>query len=102
MDQNNKNNNEIDLSKEFKDSETNEFKNESLSSNNLFLPNTPKIIQWVIKYSGGLIKDEKQAYYVLIGFITIAIIISLFLVFGYNSNQPTSDIIPLNQFVPEQ
>lgn len=47
---------------------------------------TPKIIQWVIKYSGGLIKDETQANYVLIGFIALAIIFSLFLVFNNSSS----------------
>lgn len=40
-----------------------------------------KIVEWVIKHSGGLIKDENQANYVLIGFVAVAIIISLFLVF---------------------
>ena len=42
----------------------------------------PKIVQWVIKYSGGYVKDEKQASYVLIGFVAVAIIVSLFLIFG--------------------
>ena len=42
----------------------------------------PKIIQWVIKYSGGLIKNENQAGYVLFGFVAAAIIVSLFLFFG--------------------
>lgn len=36
----------------------------------------------MIKYSGGLVKDEKQANYVLLGFVALAIIISLFLFFG--------------------
>ena len=45
-------------------------------------PQSPKVIQWVMKYSGGLIKDEKQANYVLIGFAVLAIIISLFLFLG--------------------
>jgi len=43
---------------------------------------TPKIVKLIIKYSGGLIKDEKQANYVLIGFVTVTIVISLFLIFG--------------------
>ncbi|KKT29664.1 MAG: hypothetical protein UW15_C0008G0030 [Parcubacteria group bacterium GW2011_GWC1_44_10] len=43
---------------------------------------TPKIVGWVIKYSGGAIKDEKQANYVLIGFVAVAIVVSLFLIFG--------------------
>ncbi len=47
---------------------------------------TPKIVQWVIKYSGGLIKDENQANYVLIGFVVLAIIVSMFLIFGGDSS----------------
>jgi len=43
---------------------------------------TPNILQWVIKYSGGVVKDEKQASYVLIGFVVVAIVVSLFLFFG--------------------
>ncbi|MCR4334278.1 MAG: hypothetical protein NUV47_00910 [Patescibacteria group bacterium] len=43
----------------------------------------PKMVQWVIKYSGGIIKNENQANYVLIAFAVIAIVISLFLVFGW-------------------
>lgn len=42
---------------------------------------TPKIVKLVINYSGGLIKDEKQANYVLTGLVLVAIIISLFLFF---------------------
>ena len=45
-------------------------------------PGTPKIIQWIIKYSGGLIKNEKQAAYVLMGFAALAIIVSLVLFSG--------------------
>ncbi len=51
---------------------------------------TPKIVQWVIKYSGGTIKDERQANYVLIGFVVLAIIISLFLLFSGGSNSKPS------------
>lgn len=43
-------------------------------------PETPKIIQWVMKYSGGLVKDQKQANYVLIGFAGMVIVLSLFLI----------------------
>ncbi len=45
---------------------------------------TPKIVQWVITYSKGRVKDEQQATYVLLGFVAIAVIVSLFLVFGAN------------------
>ncbi len=55
---------------------------------------TPKIVGWVIKYSGGLVKDEKQANYVLIGFVAVVIIISLFMLFsgGSNSKPPVPSI----------
>jgi len=74
-----KNNNGIDLSGSFNDSD--EKFNKQRPQTPLYLPGTPKVIQWVIKYSGGLIKDEKQAQYVILGFIVLTIIISLFLFF---------------------
>jgi len=51
-------------------------------------PQSPKLIQWVLKYSGGLIKDERQANYVLIGFAVLAIIVSLVLLFGFHTKTP--------------
>jgi hypothetical protein len=43
---------------------------------------SPKIVQLIMKISGGAIKDERQAEYVLLGFVVVAIIVSLFLVFS--------------------
>jgi len=51
---------------------------------------TPKIVRLVIKYSGGAVKDEKQANYFLIGFVAVVIIISLFLIFGGGNTQSKS------------
>ncbi len=42
-------------------------------------PKTPKLIQWVIKYSGGLIKNEKQAQYAILVVVAVIFIISIFL-----------------------
>lgn len=73
----------IDLSGRLKDSDNGvRFQNEKQRSGQVFLPGTPKIIQWVIKHSGGLIKNEKQASYILVGFAAIAIIVALFLLSG--------------------
>lgn len=58
------------------------FEGEQFQRPRSFETPTPKIVQWVIKYSGGAIKDEMQANYVLIGFVAVAIIVSLFLIFG--------------------
>jgi hypothetical protein len=83
MDQKKENNSEIDLSGDMKDFDTGvKIQSEERRSTQVFLPRTPKIIQWVIKYSGGLIKNEKQAVYILLGFIVFVVIVSLFLIFG--------------------
>lgn len=44
--------------------------------------NTPKIIKLVMKSSGGIIKEEKYAEYLLLGLVLIATVVSLFLFFG--------------------
>ncbi len=46
-----------------------------------FADETPKIVQLVMKWSGGTI-SENQAGYVLFGFVAVAIIVSLFLFFS--------------------
>ncbi len=59
-----------------------------------FNSENPKMIQWVIKYSGGYVKDETQAEYVLIGFVALAIIVSLFLFFGGNGRPNMTPLTP--------
>ena|SRR3989344_4046672 len=77
-----KNSQEIDLSGMLKNSNTvTEFQDERPWSQTP-RSNPPKIVQWAVKYSRGLIKDEKQASYVIWGFVALAMIISLFLFFG--------------------
>jgi hypothetical protein len=80
MDTDKNNQESIDLSGRIKDSEVKPKEGQKLPVY-VFRPGTPKIIQWLIKYSGGLIKNERQAAYILIGFVVLAIIVSLFLVF---------------------
>lgn len=41
-------------------------------------------VRLVTNYSGGLIKDERQANYVLLGFAMLLIVISLLLFSGVN------------------
>lgn len=106
MDQdNNKNNEGIDLSGRLKDSDSGvKFQDEWRRSAQTFYPGTPKIIRWTIKYSGGLVKNEKQASYVLIGFVAVAIIIVLFLIFGggEQTTPPPESYIEKPQFLPNQ
>lgn len=53
----------------------------------MYQDNKPsKIVQWIIKYSGGTVKDENQANYVLIVFVMVTIIYSLFLLFSVEKN----------------
>ncbi|MFA6338901.1 MAG: hypothetical protein WCW87_02500 [Candidatus Paceibacterota bacterium] len=58
-----------------------------------FQAQSPKMIQWIIKYSGGNI-NEKQANYILIGFSILVFIISLFLLFGGNVGKKISPMTP--------
>jgi len=88
MNQNN-DDREIDLSHALDDSNSRiKFEGEEFQRPRSFQTSTPKIVQWVIKYSGGYVKDEQQANYVLIGFVVVAIIISLFLIFGLHDKTP--------------
>lgn len=83
MDQNNDDRG-IDLSHALDDSSSRiKFEGEEFQRpRQSFQTPTPKIVEWVIKYSGGAIKDEQQANYFLIGFVVLAIVVSLFLFFG--------------------
>jgi hypothetical protein len=107
MDKEKENNNGIDLNKSFTNSER-EFQEGKRSPEYIFLPGTPKIIQWLIRYSGGLIKNKKQATYLLLGLVIFVIIISLFLIFGrqerkgiftpFPAEGPAEEIFPPAEF----
>ena len=61
-------------------------------------PDAPKIVKLAMKWSGGLIKEQKQAEYVLFGFVVVAIAISLFLFFGGGS--PSAEDLKLQKMYP--
>lgn len=65
-----------------------------------YKPETPKVIQWVIKYSGGFIKNDRQAQYAVLGFVALAIVVTVVIVMSGESPQPTSGQVPIDQFVP--
>ena len=77
------------------------FEGEEFQTRQSFQTPTPKIVQWAIKYSGGYVKDEKQANYVLLGFVALAIIVSIFLVSGGSSlGRSGKTPIPAGQNIP--
>jgi hypothetical protein len=41
----------------------------------------PRMVQLVIKYSGGLVKEQKQAEYVLLGAVALMLALSLYFFF---------------------
>lgn len=51
-------------------------------------PTATKMVQWLVKHSGGLIKNDKQANYLLIAFALVIFAISLFIFFGGGHAQP--------------
>jgi hypothetical protein len=66
-----------------------EFETYSASRLQQFTP--PKIIQWVITYSGGMIKDEQRALYVVLGLSGVMftlMLILLFSAFGGHTKPP--------------
>ena len=82
-----KNNQEsIDLSKMLNNPEK-EPKEEKVSEQEfapepVFSPKTSKMVKWLIKYSGGLIKSEKIANCILLIFAVIIFAVSLFLFYS--------------------
>ncbi len=85
------NNNRIDLSKSLNKSAA-KPQSEQRSSGPYISPESSKIIRWVIKYSGGLIRNEKQAFYFISGFMLIAFIIILLLIFGGGGGGGNEDL----------
>lgn len=55
-----------------------------------------KMVKLAIKHSGGLIKDKKQANFVLLGIALVAVIISLFVSFSGGKAKPVynKNVIP--------
>ncbi|MFA5744897.1 MAG: hypothetical protein WC887_01655 [Candidatus Paceibacterota bacterium] len=81
------------------------FENDQFQqSTRSFRAQTPKIVQLVINYSGGLVKNERQTNYVLLGFSVLAIIVSVFLVFGGNGSAAPINVDPLTgmEIIPGQ
>ncbi|OGI64593.1 hypothetical protein A3H53_04380 [Candidatus Nomurabacteria bacterium RIFCSPLOWO2_02_FULL_40_10] len=48
------------------------------------IPEVPKMVGWVMKLSGGAIKEQRQAEYVLFGVVVLMFAVSLFLFFSNN------------------
>jgi hypothetical protein len=58
-------------------------------------PEIPKMDQLIMKWSGGAIKEQKQAEYILLGFVIVALAVSFFLFFGA-TRSPSSLPSPLS------
>lgn len=107
-------NEETNIPKNFEiDQALKEFETKSATDNNYKAVKfykeiaAPKMIKLVMKLSCGAIKSERQAGYVLLGFVVLAIIISLFLIFGGGKSKissPKPDLInrpqPLKGYIP--
>ena len=55
----------------------NKESNKSGQSSRYYPLGTPKIIKWMVQYSGGIIRNIKVAYGLLYGFLIVAIIITV-------------------------
>ncbi len=63
---------------------------------------TPKIITMVKNYSGGIIKEDKHAEYVLFAIIVLIALISLFLVFRDSIHIGSTKLTPEQRLEIEQ
>jgi len=69
----------IDLSGAMRDDSGTGVKFEEYRVERPYYRGTPKVIQWVIKYSGGLVKDERQASYAILGLFGLSLVIAIIL-----------------------
>jgi hypothetical protein len=61
----------------------------------------PWIARFLVKSSGGAIKDQRTAEYVLFGLVVVIIVISVLLfIVGSSNNRPRSGEVPVGQIVP--
>jgi hypothetical protein len=60
---------------------------------------TPKMVKLVMKYSGGAIKEQKQAEHVLLWFVIVAIGVSLYLVFWFGHTQSQVSPAEIEQMI---
>jgi hypothetical protein len=60
---------------------------------------TPRIVRWVIEYSGGLVKDEKQAHTVLLGVVGIGIVTSLFFFFSAQNDTAKESRVEIERMI---
>jgi hypothetical protein len=58
---------------------------------------TPKIVQWTIEHSGGYIKNEYQAIRLLVAFVVVAILFTLWMFFSGRESRP---VVPSITGVP--
>lgn len=63
------------------------FEGDLYSSSSSSYMDVSKMVENVIKYSGGLIKNRKEATSFLFGFVVIAFIITLFIIFNGGKNK---------------
>lgn len=73
----------IDLSGALKSYKKTSFQDND--SNRYYSAPNSKFVYWTIKFSGGLIKNKKQANVFLLVFVVAMIAFSLFLIFSGNS-----------------
>lgn len=59
------------------------------------------ITQWIIKYSGGFVKNQTQANCVLVAFFVLVVVIFFVVIFAGGLSQPISGEIPSDQVVPQ-
>ena len=61
-----------------------------------FEDEVPKIVKLVMKLSGGAITEQRQAEYVLFGFVLVTILLAFFILFFFGGSSPKPPVPSIN------
>lgn len=74
------------------------FESEGFKSNpRITQSSSPKILGWIIKCSGGLVTTESAAMYIVLGFVTLALLVSAFIFMNGGTSGPRATSASLQQ-----
>ncbi len=103
MDQYDENDGGVDLSSTSGNSNKGiKFEDSSWNIRPIQKPTTSIITRWVIIYSHGLVKNKKQANYVLLAFVGAAIVFSLFVFLSIGGSKAELKAPPGNKIMYPQ
>ena len=95
----------IEIEKALKEFEVKSSTEEAQSNSEVAqTPDIPKMVGWVMKLSGGAIKEQRQAEYMLLGLVVLMFAVSFYFFFGggdKNTKNISEPFFNQPQFLPQ-